>query len=201
MAVSLIVVDDFLGDAHALRAKALRLNYTQTGEYPGLNSIERIQLDGLEREVSAIVGEPLRPVSPLNSHGKCRLTLAKDDQPGKIHVDPSHWSGILYLSRTEDSVGGTEFYRHIPTNTDQVPTDLEGLKAIGYSSYPEMRQDILGRDATDRSKWELAMTVPMRFNRLVLLRPWLWHTSGPGFGTSVEDGRLIYVMFFTAAGS
>ena len=200
MAVSLIVVDDFLGDPHALRAKALRLNYAQTGEYPGLNSIERIQLDGLEQEVSAIVGEPLRPVSPLNSHGKCRLTLAKDDQPGKIHVDPSHWSGILYLSRSEGSVGGTEFYRHIPTNTDQVPTDLEGLKAIGYSSYPEMRQDILGRDATDRSKWELAMTVPMRFNRLVLLRPWLWHTSGPGFGTSVEDGRLIYVMFFTADG-
>jgi hypothetical protein len=54
----------------------------------------------------------------------------------------------------------------------------------------------LGRDALDRSKWELSMTVPMRFNRLVLLRPWLWHTSGPGFGDSVENGRLVYVMFF-----
>jgi hypothetical protein len=40
------------------------------------------------------------------------------------------------------------------------------------------------------------MTVPMRFNRLVLLRPWLWHTSGPGFGDSVENGRLVYLMFF-----
>jgi len=36
----------------------------------------------------------------------------------------------------------------------------------------------------------------MRFNRLVLLRPWLWHTSGPGFGDSIENGRLVYLMFF-----
>jgi hypothetical protein len=196
MATSLIVIDDFLGDPEGLREKALRLSYEQVGEYPGRNSIERIELEGLAQEVSATVREPLRPVEPLQSHGKCRLALASDDQPGKIHVDPSYWSGILYLNRPEDCRGGTEFYRHLPTNTDQVPTDVEGLNAIGYSSYPEMRQDILGRDALDRSKWELSMTVPMRFNRLVLLRPWLWHTSGPGFGDSVENGRLVYVMFF-----
>ena len=196
MAVSLIVIDDFLGDPHGMRDRALRLTYEQVGEYPGRNSIERIDLEGLEQEISAIVREPLRPVAPLQSHGKCRLALATDDQPGKIHVDPSYWSGILYLNRPEDCRGGTEFYRHIPTNTDQVPIDVEGLNAIGYSSYPEMRQDILGRDALDRSKWDLTMTVPMRFNRLVLLRPWLWHTSGPGFGDSTENGRLVYVMFF-----
>jgi hypothetical protein len=40
------------------------------------------------------------------------------------------------------------------------------------------------------------MTVPMRFNRLLLLRPWLWHTAGPGFGQTLEDGRLVYLMFF-----
>jgi hypothetical protein len=197
MAVSLIVIDDFLGDPEALRAKALRLTYTQSGAYPGYNSVERINLEGLEQEISALVREPLRLPSPLESHGKCRLALASDDKPGKIHVDPSYWSGILYLSRPEDCQGGTEFYRHLPTGTDQVPTDLEGLRAIGYSSYPEMRADILEKDALDRSKWELTMTVPMRFNRLVLLRPWLWHTSGPGFGYSIENGRLIYVMFFT----
>jgi hypothetical protein len=66
----------------------------------------------------------------------------------------------------------------------------------GYSSYEELQQEILGKDALDRSKWELTMTVPMRFNRLVLLQPEYWHTSGPGFGDSLESGRLIYLMFF-----
>ncbi|MFQ5347644.1 MAG: hypothetical protein ACE5ED_07350 [Rhodothalassiaceae bacterium] len=39
----------------------------------------------------------------------------------------------------------------------------------------------------------------MRFNRLVLLRPWLWHTAGPGFGNSLENGRLVYLMFYVRA--
>jgi hypothetical protein len=133
---------------------------------------------------------------PLQSHGKCRLTLASDDRLARIHVDPSFWSGILYFNRPEDCQGGTEFYRHIPTGTDRVPATIEGINAMGYASYPEMSAQILDRDAGDRSKWELTMTVPMRFNRLVLLRPWLWHTSGPGFGDSVENGRLVYLMFF-----
>ena len=46
----------------------------------------------------------------------------------------------------------------------------------------------------------VTMRVPMRFNRLVLLRPWLWHTAGEAFGDSLENGRLIYLMFFASAG-
>lgn len=39
----------------------------------------------------------------------------------------------------------------------------------------------------------------MRFNRLVLLQPHYWHTSGIGFGNSVENGRLVYLTFFMRA--
>lgn len=184
----MIMIDDCLGEPEAFRQRALGLTYTQSGAYPGYNSVERINLEGLEQEISGVVREALRAPSPPESHGKCRLALASDDEPGKIHVDPSYWSGILYLSRPEDCQGGTEFYRHIPTGTDGAPTDVEGLKAMGYSSYPEMKQEILERDAFDRSKWELTMTVPMRFNRLVLLRPWLWHTSGLGSAIPSRTG-------------
>jgi hypothetical protein len=40
------------------------------------------------------------------------------------------------------------------------------------------------------------MTVPTRFNRLVLLQPSRWHTSVESFGDSVENGLLVYLMFF-----
>jgi hypothetical protein len=43
------------------------------------------------------------------------------------------------------------------------------------------------------------MQAPMRFNRLIMLRPWLWHTAGTGFGDSMENGRLVYLMFFASA--
>jgi hypothetical protein len=72
----------------------------------------------------------------------------------------------------------------------------ESLAAAGYSSYDELRKEILEKDALDRSKWELTMTVPMRYNRLVLLQPQYWHTAGHSFGDSIENGRLVYLMFF-----
>jgi hypothetical protein len=64
-----------------------------------------------------------------------------------------------------------------------------------------MHRDIIEGESNDDSQWEMTMQVPMRFNRLILLRPWLWHTAGPAFGDSPENGRLVYLMFFRSAGT
>ena len=202
MPVSSIVIDDFLEDPEAFRNVALGLSYpVREGEaFPGRNSVEQLNLSGLDQEISAIVREPLRAPHPPQSHGRCRVTLARDStKPAKIHIDPSYWSGVLYLSRPEDCRGGTEFYRHLPTGTDGAPTDPAKLRELGFTSYEALNQQILQKDVHDRSKWELTSTVPMRFNRLVLLRGWLWHTSGNGFGDTIENGRLVYLMFFRPA--
>ncbi len=197
---SLLVVDDFLDNAEGLREAALRLTYPdQEGAFPGRNSLERINIEGLSEEVSRLLGEPLKPIDPLESHAKCRITLAADIGRAKVHIDHSHWSGILYLSRPEDSKGGTDFFRHIPTNSDRAPMYAEGLGHMGFASYEEMHRAIIEKDSLDDSKWERNMSVPMRFNRLLLLRPWLWHTAGPGFGDRLENGRLVYLMFFASA--
>lgn len=199
MTTSLIVVDDFLTTADAVREAALKLTYPDLqGAFPGRNSLERIEMGGLAAHVSQITGERLQPLSPQGSHAKCRITLASDVGRGKVHVDPGYWSGILYLSRPEDCHGGTDFFRHRRTNTDRRPMTPEEVVAMGYASYEESHQDIIERDGLDDSAWERSMTVPMRFNRLVLLRPWLWHTAGPGFGDSLDNGRLVYLMFFAA---
>ncbi|WP_343225363.1 DUF6445 family protein [Lysobacter enzymogenes] len=199
MTTSLIVVDDFFGHAEELRQAGLRLTYPdQQGAFPGRNSQERIELDGLEQHVSGIVGERLKTISPLGSHAKFRITQASDEGRGKVHVDPGYWSGVLYLSRPEDCRGGTEFFRHRRTNTDRRPMNDQELAKLGYASIDEAHQDIIERDGMDDSCWEPTMTVPMRFNRLVLLRPWLWHTAGPGFGDRPENARFVYLMFFAA---
>ena len=200
MLTTLMIVDDFLNNARDLRERALQLTYPeQEGAFPGRNSLERIAIDGLDQAVSRLVGEPLVPVSPLESHAKCRLTLASDMGRAKVHIDNSHWSGILYLSRDEDSSGGTDFFRHLRTNSDRAPVYKEELAGRGYQSFDEMHADIIEKDSNDDSKWKLTTHVPMRFNRLVLLRPWLWHTAGPGFGDAPENGRLVYLMFFQSA--
>lgn len=199
MPTSLIVVDDFLSpqDALGLREAGLRLTYPdQDGAFPGRNSLERLQIEGLSEAASRLVNEPLQLTNPLQSHGKFRLTLAGDVGRAKVHVDRSHWSGILYLSRPQDCQGGTEFFRHRRTNTDRMPLNAEELAQLGYANAEEAHRDIIERDSNDDAQWEMTMRVPMRFNRLILLRPWLWHTAGQAFGDNAEKGRLVYLMFF-----
>ena len=194
------MIDDFLRNAEAVREQALSLTYSRTGHYPGRGSVEQLKIEGLEQVVSALVRQSLHANWPPNhAHSTCRLTLAEDLDEAPIHVDPNALSGILYLSRPEDCRGGTEFFRHKRTGTDRMPMDPESLKELGYGSYAELEQDILKKDGFDRSKWERTMEIPMRFNRLVMFQPQYWHTAGPGFGDSVENGRLVYLIFFQRA--
>jgi Family of unknown function (DUF6445) len=199
MPTSLLIVDDFLDNAQELREAGLRLQYPVVqGNYPGRNSAQAVQLEGLEEEVSRLVGEPLIP-APGQAHGKFRISLAGDVGKARVHVDASHWSGILYLSRPEDCRGGTEFFRHIPSHTDRGAYNDAEAQAMSYPTAKQMMADIL-EDTLDESRWELTMRVPMRFNRLVLLRPWLWHSAGENFGSTMQDGRLVYLMFFASPG-
>lgn len=198
MATSFIIIDDFLEDPVHIRQLALGLDYpAQSGNYPGRNSAQRLELPGLAEYVSQVTGEPLKPIEPLESHGKCRLTLASDPRSARVHVDDSQWSGILYLSRPQDCRGGTRFYRHKATGTDRAPINDAEAQALGFASVAEACNSILAKDSLRMAAWEKTFEIPMRFNRLVLLRPWFWHTACPGFGNSVENGRLIQVMFFT----
>lgn len=198
MDTSLIIVDDFLPEPHRVRAAALAMDYpVPRGEtnYPGLNSAQPLRIAGLEQAVERILGEAL-VATPETGHGRCRITLAGDRGRGDIHTDRGNWSGVLYLSLPEHCRGGTEFFRHLPTGTDRVPILKHELAAHGCTSFNEMLAATEGAHTNDRSKWQHLMTVPMRFNRLVLLRPWLWHTAGPGFGDRPENGRLVYLLFF-----
>jgi uncharacterized protein DUF6445 len=197
MYTTFLVVDDFLDNAEALREHALGLDYPPIeGQFPGRNSLQRINIEGLAEAVSGILGERLVPAPPPQSHAKSRLTFASDKGRGRVHVDESHWSGILYLSRPGDCRGGTEFFRHRATGLDRFPFTREELDANGFATTAEAHAALIERDGTDESAWELLMSVPMRFNRLLLLRPWLFHTAGPGFGDRPGNGRLVYLMFF-----
>lgn len=199
MQTSYLVVDDFVPDPDELRRRALALDYPeQQGQFPGRNSQQRLELPGLTEAVSNLVGEALVPAPRPQSHAKCRLTLASDKGLGRVHIDVSYWSGILYLSRPEDCQGGTDFFLHRATNSDRFPVTQEELAASGYATFEEAHKAIIDGEGTKVEAWQPLTHIPMRYNRLLLLRPWLWHTAGPGFGDKPENGRLVYLMFFLA---
>jgi len=202
MMQKLIIVDDFLGQAQQLRDLALAQDYPGLEEdtyFPGKNSQFAQQINGLTERVSAIVGEPLRPAEGA-AHCKFRMAMEGDKGSASVHIDDAHWSGMLYLSKPEDCQGGTDFFRHIPTNTDHAPLSQDDFAKLGISSVQQMWDEILWPHTNDTSKWEHLMRVPMRFNRLALFRPQQWHDAGPGFGNCPDNARLVYMMFFKSAG-
>ncbi len=201
MLPSLLVIDDFLADPHDARRKALALDYDpkeKRGSYPGLLSTRPLPIEGIEPSVSKLAGVALR-ADTQTSHGHCRLTLHGDKGLSGVHIDPCFYSGILYLSLDEHCRGGTDFFRHRRTGLERVPTDPLGLARSGYDDTNRLVEEVVNTDTTRRGKWERTMRVPMRFNRLILFSPWMFHNAGPAFGKDAETGRLVCLMFFAAA--
>jgi Family of unknown function (DUF6445) len=197
---SLLIIDDFLTDPHLARNTALGLDYDpafKDGNYPGLLSTRPLPIAGLDEEVGRIIGTAVKP-QPETTHSHCRLTLAKDKGLSGVHIDPCFYSGILYLSLPEHCRGGTEFYRHKRTGLERVPPTLADVQATGFADHNELVEQVVNADTLKPSRWERQFTVPMRFNRLILFSPWMFHNSARGFGAGPEDGRLVHLMFFAA---
>ena len=197
---SLLIVDDFLTDPHVARDKALALDYDpalKDGNYPGVLSAQPLPIPGLEDAVTQIIGAKVR-LQAGTSHGHCRLTLASDKGLSGVHIDPCFYSGILYLNLPEHCRGGTDFFRHKRTGLERVPTDTGQMLAAGYGDPNQLIEEVVNADTLKPSRWEKQMTVPMRFNRLVLFSPWMFHNSARGFGSNAGNGRLVHLMFFAA---
>ena len=197
---SLLIIDDFLTDPHIARSKALALDYDpafKDGNYPGHLSTQPLPIPGLDEAVGRIIGTPVSP-QPGTTHGHCRLTLAKDQGLSGVHIDPCFYSGILYLSLPENCRGGTDFFRHKRTGLERVPADASQMLAAGYTDPNTLIDEVVNADTLKPSRWEKQFTVPMRFNRLILFSPWMFHNSARAFGSTADNGRLVHLMFFAA---
>lgn len=194
------MIDDFVANPRELRRQALALGYdpTDKGNYAGLTSARALPIAGLDDYVSRVVGERVA-AAPGTLHGHCRLTLKGDRGKSGVHIDPAFYSGILYLSLPEDCRGGTEFFRHKPTGLERIPPTDDAVRAAGFADHNALIEQVVNADTTKPARWERSFVAPMRFNRLILFSPWLFHNAAPGFGRTPDDGRLVYLMFFAKA--
>ncbi len=201
MRPSFMIIDDFIADPLAARRAALKLAFDpafKQGNYPGLLSTQPLPIPGLDETVGRLIGHAVKPQAGT-SHQHCRLTLAREKGASGVHIDPCFYSGILYLSLPEHCRGGTDFFRHRPTGLERVPVDMAGAMKAGFSDPNALIEDVVNKDTLKPARWEKTFTAPMRFNRLILFSPWLFHNSAPGFGDTPENGRLVHLMFFAAA--
>lgn len=181
----MLIIDDFLPDAAAVRAAGLCAEYGDLQAHDG-ETYKRIAIaeipgfrEGIERAMGPV--EMLGMAYRLNFNGEMPNASIHSDMGWGTHA------AVLYLSEGE---GGTAFWRHRKTGASRID---QGDMAL----YEHVRHDW-----DDAERWEQIGLAEMKLGRCVIYESALFHSRWPfaAFGSDAETGRLIGVAFFTPEG-
>jgi hypothetical protein len=190
------VVDNFLPNAEAVRASALRSGFgtwrPNKGDigaesYGGVNFVGD-HASGLAR-LQRHVGRQIIPNSMF-------FRITNDSmEHALIHSDREYGenTAILYLSPINPVKSGTGFYRHRETGMEEMPPLEELMKDPVL--FQKIRQQML--DADDRD-WEMYRFVESTFNRCLIFNGPKIHCRIPktGYGSTEDDSRMVWVAHF-----
>lgn len=197
---NIIVVDNFYDDPEKIRKIALNSKYPEPSNgytYPGKNSEGNYYPNSLHKKIEVLLQRDLVPAKP---NGYFRISLEKDSFEQDIHVDPIwDWGGVLYLSDPKDTIpeAGTSFWKHKDLEMERLSKTTSQSRHYGYPTPNEQWKSLIYSDGLDRTKWERYFLCPMKYNRLVIFDSNLWHSHNVNFGTTLENGRLVQLFFFT----
>ena len=194
-----IIVDDFYNDPDQLVKVALdslQEKDSPSGGYAGVMTTESY-LGEQHREIfQKLTLEPSINTS-TNANGRLRFTRENDSFQFHIHYDvekQTKWAGVVYLSKDHPQTDGTCFWRHLKTGFEIAPNTVEGFAKYGWSSFADLKAFLL-KEGVDESLWEKTFSIPYKYNRLVLFRPWMLHSPGPAFGNTLETSRIVQTLF------
>jgi hypothetical protein len=179
MRTNVIITEDFYLNVDELRSFALSQDFSQRGNYPGLRT-----KSFLNDSIKEIIQNILRPISGNVTQWNDRdgltgcFEIATASNRSWVHTDEYNtWAGVCYLTPDAPLSGGTGLFMYKKTGSMyEDGTD--------YSS-----------DTQDMTKWDLVDRIANRYNRLVLYRSDIYHTSLDYFGKNLQDGRLFQLFF------
>lgn len=194
---TLSVFDGFTPDFLKIRQQALDAGFgTQTGpdglEYTGICPLEAPELiEGIEKAIAHKI------VPKLSCF---RLNLAGEKPHSWIHSDDicAQYASVLYMNLPKQCQGGTAFWRHKGIGVDSMPTE-EDVQSCGFDT--KWFCNMMQKEWNDLTWWEQSGFVGMKSNRLLVYPTSMFHSRYPfePFGSTPEDGRLIWVCFFDIA--
>jgi hypothetical protein len=179
MKTNVIVTDNFYSNPDGVRSFILQQEF-KNYEYPGLRT-KSFLTDDTKQTIQSLLMNAGGLVLDWNQKdgltGSFELATAKDRS--WIHTDHFNtWAGVLYLTPDAPLSGGTGIYQYKKTGAT-VASQLEKY------------------EAQDMTKWELCDIIANRYNRLVLYRSDMFHTSLDYFGSDLQTGRLFQLFFIT----
>jgi len=211
---NIFIIDNFYSNPNAVRDYALSLPYKKDvmGNHfwrttPRLN-FNIVPL--LEKYVgSKIVIDKNWKEHPVDEYVEMNMSFYKiinnpyDDyvHANHIHHDFVHWTGIVYLSPDLPPNVGTQLWRHKPSGDEFAHGDDSFTSKIYTSDLsvnPEM-YDNRGEDAVSpngivSNDWEKTDYMAYKYNRLVLFRGTMFHSSA--HTKEIPDGDRLNQFFY-----
>ena len=181
MKLNTLVIDDFLDNPDEIRNFLInnKVPFNIEGAYPGKRTSPVDNID-----YKNMIVEKLHEVLPFKIEMKTwsfsfQLSLSSDTV-ATLHVDPTQWAGVLYLTPNAPLESGTLLFKEDVKLVKKL-RDYDGP----FTGEGEVRAEVMS-------------VLGNVYNRLVLFRGReIPHRSNVvGFGDCLENGRLTQVFYF-----
>ena len=189
------VIDDWLNPegAEAMRSLGLSRQFIDIeyggSLYPSISVCTDEMAETMKAPLGAVVGGEVNIVNSFfRLSGEDVHTGMGNDFRVHWDAEMGDYTAIMYLNKAPYALGGTGFWRHVPTGW----TTVKNLECA-TATYEQ-----LCVDSTDGLAWELHSLVGSQWNRLGIYRSDLIHSQWPlrGWGSTKETSRLVWVCFF-----
>ena len=189
MNTNLIITDNFYNNPDETRDWALKQEFGVRGNFPGQRT-HPVGWPGLRISIQDIIRPAAGEITRWDTEYTETFQYTTKKDSSWIHADyTTMWAGVLYLTPDAPTSGGTGLFKHKETGYERAPRLIDG-------SYDLEKMKKTDTDSRDFSKWEMTAMVGNVYNRLVLYRGDMFHTSLDYFGKDKHDGRLFQTFFF-----
>jgi hypothetical protein len=179
MRTNVIITEDFYYNVDELRQFALAQDFKVRGNWPGLRTKSFLN-DSIKEIIQNILSPVAGKVTSWNALDGLTgcFEIATATNRSWMHTDHHNtWAGVCYLTPDAPLSSGTGLFAYKKT----------GSMYEDGTDYSDATQDI--------TKWELVDRIANRYNRLILYRSDIYHTSLDYFGTNLQNGRLFQLFF------
>ena len=177
----MFVVDNFYANPDEIRKYALtQVEYEEDNRwYKGMRSTTVYRPKGMKEAFEHIIGQRIIDFES-GYNGVFQIMRSHDQQV--YHYDTQRWAGMIYLSPNAPIVSGTRMHKSKINDTrhrDEAGADFA-----------------FQGDFYDSTKFDITDSAANIYNRLLIMDAGAFHSAGPYFGDTKENGRLTHLFFF-----
>ncbi|MCP3033467.1 DUF6445 family protein [Halobacillus sp. A1] len=196
----IIVIDGFYSKPDQVRNVALNTKYNTFGDeqnFPGAESEKPFYSSTIKEQFEDLIEKKIKISPEKYVFGKFRYSTKHNIAKTKVHLDHGiGWTGIVYLSKDQDSKGGMGIYKHRKLELMEAPNQ-EQLRSLQCDNVIEFDAKYVYPITKSKNEWELLHEIPIKYNRLILFKGCKYfHGITEQFGDSINNSRLSQNFFF-----